>query len=300
MHRITAFAFFSLCASPGMAGQINWSGAFGAVNLKSTGVAMDGQMVMELGVFVTGFTPSAGNTSLWATNWRRASIVLYNPETRLFTGSHSVTSNASPFLAGTKGYIWGHDGNHTDSEWILMSAPTWTWPSQSPLELPVNWTVSTASQVTVGQTNGAGFAMKSAKATGPLPITTWDEWRAKAFNTTQLADPAVSGPNADPDKDGMVNLIEFALGGHPLIAGASERIVPGLIFSGGRYRLTMKVLKRCDRAASFSAQASLNLATWPAGGTIELQNTTALFEAVENVTSPTDSRAFLRAVIQAP
>jgi len=33
-----------------------------------------------------------------------------------------------------------------------------------------------------------------------------------------LADPAISGPNADPDGDGRANLIEYAFGLDPLVA----------------------------------------------------------------------------------
>jgi subtilisin-like proprotein convertase family protein len=36
-----------------------------------------------------------------------------------------------------------------------------------------------------------------------------------SFTPAQLLDPNISGPNADPDGDGRVNLLEYALGGNP-------------------------------------------------------------------------------------
>ena len=41
-------------------------------------------------------------------------------------------------------------------------------------------------------------------------------WQAEWFNAAELDDPAVSGLTADPDGDGLVNLIEYAFGTIPL------------------------------------------------------------------------------------
>ena len=302
MPRRLALPFlFLIFAASARAGRINWSCAFNSVNLQSNGTPMDGQMVFELGVFLPGFAPSSANTAQWAANWRRASLALYNADLRHFTGGHSVTSNAPPFAAGTRGYIWGHDGRCTDGEWILLSAPSWSWPNQNVFELPVNWTVSAASQVTVGQANGAGFQMKTAPVSAPLPATGWAEWQTKVFSAEQLADPLVSDPQADPDGDGSVNLAEFALGGHPLITGAYPgRLTPGLTFVAGRNRLTLTMTKRCDRTVNWSAQASTDLINWPAGGVVMLSETAELLTVREDITGPGTSRVFLRPRFQMP
>lgn len=283
------------------AGQVNWGNAVNTVNLASTGARMDGQMVFELGVFVSGFTPTAANVSQWSANWRRAQMAFYNGELAYFTGAHPVTSNAAPFISGTKGYIWGHDGQCTNGETILMSAPAWTWPTQNPLELPANWTTSGATQFVTRQGNGNGYQMQSAKISAPLPVTSWAEWRARIFNAAQLADPNVSGPQADPDFDGVVNLAEFALGGHPLLAGGTQgRVTPGIASDGTRDRFTITITKRCDRTIHWSAQASLNLQNWPAGSTTTLVETAEILTARENLTVPSSSRVFLRPVFVLP
>lgn len=286
-------------AASARAGQINWGSAFNGTNVLSGGGTMNGQMTFELGVFTAGFTPTAANTPQWAANWRRASLAFYNVDLRYFTGSHQVTSNAPPFAAGTKGYVWGHDGNCTGAEWILLSAPGWTWPSQNPVELPVNWTVSSASQVIVGQANGAGFLMKTGSVNAAPPTTSWAEWRAKIFSAGQLADNSVSAPLADPDRDGTANLAEFAMGGHPLIPGGTQgRVSAGWTIDGGRSRLTMTVTKRCDRLVQWSAQASTNLAAWD-GPVAMVSETPEALTVREDFTLPVP-RIFLRPVFLLP
>jgi hypothetical protein len=54
--------------------------------------------------------------------------------------------------------------------------------------------------------------------------TPFDAWRRLRFSQEQLDDPEVSGPNADPDRDGTSNLLEFFAGGDPLTAGLPPRM----------------------------------------------------------------------------
>ena len=52
---------------------------------------------------------------------------------------------------------------------------------------------------------------------------TFDEWRAVHFSTAELADPAVSGTEANPAGDGLGNLLKYAFDLDPhaaTIAGA--------------------------------------------------------------------------------
>jgi hypothetical protein len=50
----------------------------------------------------------------------------------------------------------------------------------------------------------------------PLTFTlTFASWQASEFTPTELPDPDISGPDADPDMDGLKNIIEFAFGLNP-------------------------------------------------------------------------------------
>jgi len=44
---------------------------------------------------------------------------------------------------------------------------------------------------------------------------TYASWRDRHFSETELGNPSVSGDDADPDGDGIVNLVEYALTADP-------------------------------------------------------------------------------------
>ncbi|MFC7336472.1 putative Ig domain-containing protein [Haloferula chungangensis] len=62
-----------------------------------------------------------------------------------------------------------------------------------------------------------------ASATIPLEIEVpesavahYQGWVQSAFNAAQASDPSISGPEADPNNNGIPNIIEFVVGGDPL------------------------------------------------------------------------------------
>ena len=59
---------------------------------------------------------------------------------------------------------------------------------------------------------------KNWKAAAPSPGIIKDEefdWRELFFNPEEIANDSLSGPFADADKDGVVNILEYLLGSHP-------------------------------------------------------------------------------------
>jgi len=61
----------------------------------------------------------------------------------------------------------------------------------------------------------------------------YDAWRAKYFSTSELADPTVSGDNADPDGDGMPNLLEYASGTDPRVPNEAPKLEASVSASDG-------------------------------------------------------------------
>jgi hypothetical protein len=53
------------------------------------------------------------------------------------------------------------------------------------------------------------------------------EWKDIAFTPNELADPAISGDNSDPDGDGVPNLMEYAMGRNPKKVDAYQPFVLG-------------------------------------------------------------------------
>jgi len=56
---------------------------------------------------------------------------------------------------------------------------------------------------------------------------TFATWAPAFFSPTQVINPAVSGATADPDHDGVVNLLEYAFDMNPLLADSNAPVLQG-------------------------------------------------------------------------
>jgi hypothetical protein len=92
--------------------------------------------------------------------------------------------------------------------------------------------------------------------------TPHDEWTRLHFSPAELADPLVSGPQADADGDGVGNALEFVFGRHP----RNHEPEAGVTFSGGLQPLAGR---RCT--FTFTRMASL-----PPGTLLEFEETADL------------------------
>ena len=89
-------------------------------------------------------------------------------------------------------------------------------------------------------------------------------WRFANFGTTSATDP-VGGDAADPDGDGIPNLMEYALGSDPKTASSSRLPRPGRTTVGQAVYLTLTfpILSASNPAVSASVEESLDhLSTW--------------------------------------
>ncbi len=66
----------------------------------------------------------------------------------------------------------------------------------------------------------------------------YEAWLTARFNSAQLVDPAISGPSADPDADGIPNLLEYAFAREPLTADSPAALPAVVIGLDGRLTLT--------------------------------------------------------------
>ena len=96
------------------------------------------------------------------------------------------------------------------------------------------------------------------------PRDTFARWQEQNFSAADAANPAVGGPNADPDGDGLSNLLEYALGTSPRQATPGA-IVTGVQSLAGQSYLTL-TYHQLEYSAdlAYQPQASTDLVHWQA------------------------------------
>ena len=92
----------------------------------------------------------------------------------------------------------------------------------------------------------------------PLPYAIW---KLSKFSTAELADPTISGDSADPDQDGITNLMEYTLALNPLSPDANG--LPTTSQQGGYLTMTYRLNKQAtDVLVVVEASADLTANSW--------------------------------------
>jgi autotransporter-associated beta strand protein len=123
--------------------------------------------------------------------------------------------------------------------------------------------------------------------TGPVwsfttVLTAYDQWALAQGLTPGLNDASA----ADPDLDGISNLLEFVLAGNPL--QSAPGIKPSINLSGGNLLFTFLRADAAEPGATLSVQYGNDLTTWtdvPIGATSSVSGTVAV-NIVENASAP--------------
>ena len=90
---------------------------------------------------------------------------------------------------------------------------------------------------------------------------TYGDWAVRQFTDAQLSDPTVGAATADPDHDGLPNLLEFAMVGNPLTADPSVGVLQSVPAPAGSFAFTFRERKNLgDVQRSF--ETSTNLLNW--------------------------------------
>lgn len=138
---------------------------------------------------------------------------------------------------------------------------------------------------------------------GDLPPSPFDDWRAVHFDSAELDDPAISGEEANPSGDGIVNLLKYAFDLNPkAISSRDELPVPAV--TGDRLTLEFTRVKAATDIA-YIAEVSGNLETWNSGpgfveqtGTIDHGETeTVTVRDAEQLPEP-PARRFMRVRVE--
>ncbi|GAA5484190.1 hypothetical protein [Haloferula sargassicola] len=170
--------------------------------------------------------------------------------------------------------------------WLCEHGPGDTWSCRraglaagTAAALSAYWLALPAEAVSVGATAVADGGAQATAAVQvstatPDPYQTWAKW---------LPEP---GLDADPDHDGLSNLLEYAFGGNPAAAGGDPQPVGAMI--GGMLQLDFP--RRSDAAArglSYAVEYSTDLVNWsamvPAGASISVHSFGSSWPGFEQV-----------------
>lgn len=248
---------------------------------------------------ITG-TPAAAGTSsitIYANN-----AVGRGPD---FTLSIQITASAAPQITTQP---TGATKNYGESVTFSVTAtgtpaPTYQWKKGStdiPSATGSSYTIASvttddAADYTVVVTNGAG-SVTSDVAT--LTVNAgYAAWRAAKFTAPEVADDAISGTAADPDRDGLTNLLEYALDLAPKAAASSG--LPALAKTATDWTFTYS--RPADRPdISYTVEYSTNLTLWSTAGTHVRTATGATETWQAQMPLSTGTRVFFRLKIDYP
>jgi hypothetical protein len=110
---------------------------------------------------------------------------------------------------------------------------------------------------------GAARAEEATPQPGFVPKISYASWITRYFSAETLTNPGIAGEQADPDKDGMVNLMEYLFGSDPNVAATTALPTAGLVINGGVRTAELRYgVSREAEGVFLLAEASTNLQTW--------------------------------------
>jgi hypothetical protein len=90
---------------------------------------------------------------------------------------------------------------------------------------------------------------------------TYGDWSLNNFTDAQLTNSVIGIASADPDGDGVPNLLEFAIGGNPFMADATNAIVRGMKNSADQFAIQYQERNNLGNVTR-QLQSSLDLQNW--------------------------------------
>jgi hypothetical protein len=116
---------------------------------------------------------------------------------------------------------------------------------------------ATGAATLIGSTS-AQFGVDGGLTFAPACLT-FANWKKAYFTQQEIDDPAISSDAADPDHDGLSNLLEYALHSDP--RQSSSRNGPYALIDSSYFSVVYtKVLAACD--LTYSVEQSTNLTQW--------------------------------------
>ena len=171
---------------------------------------------------------------------------------------YAVFTSVGGFTAGSEVFTTPHFTSTVDQEFVFTLPDMLAYQS---LTSPVEIRIYGFS----GQYAGHKTSLRAFKVT--RQATALDQWTETNFSAAQQVAAMVTGVNADPDQDGMVNLLEFALGHDPELPETTQ--MTGYV-SGGLFDFNYSRNKAALNTVSFTVEWSDTLSgVWNTSGVSE-------------------------------
>jgi hypothetical protein len=243
---------------------------------------------------------SFGSTAAFRTNGSRLrfttfGVLDHDTNTGMFSGgtwTHVAVTFTPGVADGAKFYVNGVLRQSMTSS--ALSTPTGVWRIGAS-HISGEWFGGALDDVRLYNRvlSDADIALIAA---APTP---WQEWRADHFTPTNLANLSLSGSTPDPDKDGIENLMEYALGLNPNTpAPLSQRITNDL--DSNQY-LRLTITKNPNATdVTYSVEASSDLTTWNTTEVLILQNTATVLQVRDTQAMSAANRRFMRLRVTQP
>ena len=159
LFRVVAVVAAVFCAAVPARAEVvfNWGSPVYSTFRDSYGNPLDNTYTFQLGAFDPSFTPTAGNVTLWAANWKIFDQAGFNVPFEVFQStadmlddgtSTSAFATAGYDFRGLDAYVWGFKNPSTygtGMEWVWFRAPSWTFPTTfdpGPPITPTDWSTS--------------------------------------------------------------------------------------------------------------------------------------------------------------
>jgi hypothetical protein len=212
-----------------------------ASSLGSTGLVTGVPLARGSFAFTLAATDALNKTALI-----NATLVITNAPLAIATAILPLAETTAPYtraLLAAKGvppYTWSVADGNLPPGLALSAAGTLTGTPTAPGLF--NFTIGVSDQVSSNATR-AFFIDVS----GSAPVSPRDVWRSEHFGPDALAE--TTADDADPDGDGLVNIVEYALGLDPEVAStAAERPKPQVQIIEGKKYLTLTYTKAAGAA----------------------------------------------------
>ena len=160
--------------------------------------------------------------------------------------------------------------------------------------------------LTVGaQDAGLGGVYPLGAVTVPVNITIpkpVDQWRQDNFGAN-ASNAAVAGNLADPDGDGLCNLVEYALGTNPLVSNASALVLDRETVGANTYLRLTVTRNPAATDVTYAVEVTGDLTTpgsWSSANVVVEVNSTTMLQVRDNVPISAAAQRFIRLRVTVP